>query len=119
MNDKNITRQKTMDFAVKIVKLCNRLKDGKKEFNMSNQLFRSGTSIGANYCEAQNGASKKDFLNKVIIALKEARETEYWLELLYKTEYLDGQEYQSIIKDCDEILSILAAITKKVKADIT
>ena len=109
----SIVQQKSFAFAVRIVNLCRYLMDEKKEFALSKQLIRSGTSIGANISEALRGVSKKDFANKMGVALKEANETEYWLELLYATEYLHESQYQSIKTDCAEINKMLIAIVKK------
>ena len=109
----NIIENKSFEFAVRIVKLYQHLTEHKKEFVMSKQLLRSGTSIGANISEAQKGQSKADFHMKMNIALKEANETEYWLRLLYKTEYLSNQEFKSIEKDAKEIIAILVSICKK------
>jgi len=78
-------------------------------------LLRSGTSIGANYRESQNAASKKDFINKVTVALKEANETEYWLELLCRTNYLTEPEFTSVMSDCKELVKILVTIIKNAK----
>ena len=78
-------------------------------------MLRSGTSVGANLHEAQESISPKEFESKVYIALKEARETKYWLELLFKTEYLDKTLYESIIADCTEIIKLLVAITKSLR----
>ena len=82
---------------------------------MSKQLIRSGTSIGANVSEALDGQSKADFIAKMSIALKEARETEYWLELLFETDYLNESEYASIRQDCSEVAKLLTAIVKTSK----
>ena len=82
---------------------------------MSKQLLRSGTSVGANVREAIYGQSKADFISKMSIALKEASETGYWLELLYKTEYLTGEQHKSVRADCDEILKLLTSIVKSSK----
>jgi len=108
----NVVRDKSMVFAIRIVNLNKYLCEKKKEYVMSKQILKSGTSIGANVCEAECAISKKEFLAKNYIAFKECSETKYWLELLYKTEYITVDEYTSLIKDCDEIFSILAAITK-------
>ena len=116
--EKNITKTKTMDFAIRIVKLCNYLKDNQKEFALSAQLLRSGTSIGANFREAQNAVSQKDFVNKISIALKEANETEYWLELLLRTKYLSQKEYENIYVDCNELVCLLTAIVKTSKHNV-
>ena len=103
---------KSFEFAVRIVNLCKHLRYKKKEFVLSKQLLRSGTSIGANVSEGQRAQSKADFLAKMSIALKEANETHYWLRLLYRTEYLTKSEFQSIESDADELLRILTAICK-------
>lgn len=104
---------KSLDFAVRIVKLYQYLTADKKEFVMSKQLLRCGTSIGANVAEAQRGQSKADFNAKMNIALKEASETEYWLKLLWRTEYINQQEYHSINSEINEIIAILVSICKK------
>ena len=114
MTSKNI-QSKAFDFAVRIVKLCKIIKDERKEFILSNQLMRSGTSIGANLAEAQNAQSRADFLSKVNIALKEATETVYWLRLLEATEYITKVEFDSIMADCIEIEKILVASVKTMK----
>ena len=114
MTSKNI-QSKAFDFAVRIVKLCKIIKDERKEFILSNQLMRSGTSIGANLAETQNAQSRADFLSKVIIALKEATETVYWLRLLEATEYITKVEFDSIMADCIEIEKILVASVKTMK----
>ena len=82
---------------------------------MSQQLLRAGTSIGANVAESEHAQSRPDFVSKLNIALKEATETDYWLRLLYETDYLNQQEFDSIIADCREIESILASIVKRIK----
>ena len=105
-------RDKCMDFAIDIVNLYKYLCETKKEFVLSKQLLRSGTSIGANLVEAQSGISKKDFIAKIYISLKETAETEYWLELLYKTDYLTIDEYQSVNDKCKELCKLFNSITK-------
>ena len=82
---------------------------------MSKQLLRCGTSIGANTRESKNAQSRMDFLNKLNIALKEADETEYWLDLLHETDYLDDHQYASIKEDCTELIKLLTSIIKKLK----
>ena len=106
---------KSKRFAVRIVNLYKYLCSEKKEFTLSKQLLKSGTSIGANIAEAICGISDKDFLSKLYIAYKECAETEYWLELLMETEYLTEQEHQSINDDCQEIKKLLSSITKTTK----
>ena len=108
----NILLEKSFDFAVRIVNLYKHITNNKKEYILSKQLLRSGTSIGANVTEAQRGQSKADFTAKMAIALKEAYETEYWLRLLYKTEYMNAIEYDSIHKDIEEIICLLISICK-------
>lgn len=111
----NVIMVKSMDFAIRIVNLYKYLCSEKQEYVMSKQLLKSGTSIGANVREADEGISRADFLSKIYIALKEARETGYWIELLYRTDYLTLQEYQSVQTDCLELVKILATICKTVK----
>ena len=91
------------------------MSDEKKEYVLSKQILRSGTSIGANISEAEHAWSNDDFSYKNSIALKEANETEYWLELLYETDYIDEKQYKSIKKDCSEICKLLIAIVKSLK----
>ena len=106
---------KSFDFSVRIVKLQKYLCKEKQESVMSKQLLRSGTSIGANVTEADQAQSKADFISKMGIANKEAHETRYWLKLLYQTNYLNEEEYTSIINDCQELIRILQAIIKSAK----
>lgn len=106
---------KSMNFAVRIVNLYKYLQTEKKEFIMSKQLLRSGTSVGANLREAKYAQSTDDFIHKNSIALKEISESEYWLELLYKTEYLSEKEYMDISHDCSEIARLLTSIVKTTK----
>lgn len=105
---------KSRDFSVRIVHLCHYLRD-KKEYVMSQQLLRSGTSIGANLAEAKCSESLNDFIHKITIALKEANETEYWLDVLHRTNYLSDNQYDSINADCVELLKILKAIVRSNK----
>ena len=114
----NIIVVKSKDFAIRIVKLYKYLNENKKEYVLSKQLLKSGTSIGANVKEAIRGQSKPDFYAKMNIALKEASETEYWLEILKETEYIDDISFKSIYADCQEILKILMSITKTQKSDV-
>ena len=109
----NIIETKSFDFAVRIVNLYKHLTAEKKEFVLSKQLLRSGTSIGANVSEAQRGQSKADFNAKMNVALKEVNESEYWIRLLYRTEYLTDEEYNSIEKDAKELIAILVSICKR------
>ena len=103
----NILIEKSIDFATKIIKLHSYLTNEKKESVIAKQIIRSGTSIGANINEAQYGSSKADFIAKLHIALKEAAETEYWLHLLIRSEYIDDNLGTSLLNDCLEIKKIL------------
>lgn len=111
----NIIETKSFDFAVRIVKLYKFLCEQKKEFTLSKQLLRAGTSIGANVAEAEQAQSKADFVAKINIALKEASETKYWIKLLSATDYLSINESNSILSDCVEIEKILVSIIKTSK----
>lgn len=114
----NTAKSKSKDFAVRIVRLYKYLCEEKREFVMSKQLLRSGTGIGANLAEAECAISRKDFLSKVYIALKESAETKYWLELLYETEYLSNEEFQSICGDCEELRKMLSSTTKTINSTL-
>ena len=111
----SILRCKSKEFAKQIVFLCRSIKTASKESVLTNQLLRSGTSIGANIAESRAAISRADFVSKLYIAAKECRETQYWIELLYKTEYLNEKQYMSIKEDSEEIGKILSSITKKMK----
>ena len=108
----NPIRDKSFEFAVRIVNLYKYLCSEKKEYVLSKQLLRSGTSVGANVSEAERGQSKPDFTSKMSIALKEANETEYWLKLLYRTDYLTEEQFNSLHKDIEEIIFILISICR-------
>ena len=108
----NVIVEKSFNFAKRMVGLRRSLIADENEYVLSNQILKSGTSIGANVSEAQRGQSKADFTAKMSIALKEAYETEYWLRLLYKTKYLDETQFESIHKDILEIISLLMSICK-------
>ena len=112
MDKKFIARDKSKGFAVRIVNLHRHLCDDKKEYVLSKQILRSGTSIGANLAEAEYAISEKDFLAKIYLALKESAETIFWLELLFQTAYLTEIEYNSINEDALELLKMLKATTK-------
>ncbi len=103
---------KSKQFAIQIVGIYRSLTEDKHEYVLSRQVLRSGTSIGANIREAHRGHSDADFYAKMTIALKEADETAYWLELLKETDFLNTDDFDRIYKDCDEIIRILVAITK-------
>ncbi len=110
----NIILDKSFDFAIRVIKLYKHLCDDKKEYILSKQLIRSGTSIGANINEAQAGQSKRDFIAKMSIASKEARESKYWIDLLIKTDYLNINEthVRSLLNDIEEIVKLLTSIVK-------
>ena len=110
-------RNKCLDFSVDIVNTYKSLCENKKEYVLSKQLLRSGTSIGANLVEAQNAISHKEFLAKVYISLKECAETSYWLELLFRTNYLSQTEFDKINNGCQELNRILNSITKTAKSN--
>ena len=114
----NAIETKSFQFSVRIVKLCRYLLDEKKEFILSKQLLRAGTSVGANIAEAQQAQSRKDFVSKLCIALKEAGETDYWLRLLRATDYLTESEYKSVITDCKELEKLLTSIVKSTKSSV-
>jgi len=118
MKNENPVRDKSYTFALKIVKLYRTLSEGKREFVLSKQVLRSGTSIGANIEEALGGQSEKDFQSKLLIAYKEARETHYWLRLLHDSGYIDDKNFDSISLDCNELLRLLGSITKSMKEKI-
>ena len=114
-----VAKNKSMAFAVRIVNLYKYLNETKKERVLSNQILRSGTSIGANLAESECAISTADFLSKVYIALKECSETIYWLELLNKTDFLSDEEYKSLKSDCEELRKILSATTKTLKTKLS
>ena len=109
----NAIEEKSFEFAVRTVNLYKHLTNEKKEYVLSKQLLRSGTSIGANVAEAQKGQTRPDFNTKMNVALKEANETYYWLKLLHRTEYITEKEYISVSEDVREIIAILTSICKK------
>ncbi len=111
----NEVKDKSLAFAKRVVFAYQYLCNEKTEFVLSKQFLRSGTSIGANIAEAQYGSSRKDFLNKLYISLKECAETLYWLELLYSCEYITQQQYRSLYEDCVELQKLLTTITKTTK----
>lgn len=111
----NVVKDKSFTFAIRIVKLYRYLVDEKKEYVLSKQLLHSGTTIGALVREAEHGQSKADFINKLSISLKEANETDYWIELLYQTDYLGEKEYLTIKEDAVELIKLLVAIIKTSK----
>ena len=112
---KSVVSELSMNFSIRIVKFYKYLTDEKKVFILSKQLLRSGTSIGANVYEAEFAQSKPDFVNKLSIALKEANETQYWLELLYKSEIIDEKTYTSLDNDAKQITGTLVKIINSSK----
>ncbi len=114
----NILKDKSFKFSLRIVKLSQFLVNDKKEFILSKQILRSGTSVGAMIREAEYAESKADFIHKLTIALKEANETEYWLDILFNTQYFDEKLYNSLINDVKELLKLLISIIKKTKANL-
>ena len=114
----NLIYEKTFNFAIQIVNLYKHLSTQKKEFVLSKQLLRSGTSVGANVNEAIQAQSKKDFLSKMNIALKESSETKYWLSLLYRTDYINKKIFDTIFSECDQINGMLISIVKTTKHNL-
>ena len=117
MMKENIILDKTYNFSIRIVRLYKFLSE-KNEYILSKQILRCGTSIGANTEEAIGGISEKDFVAKLFVAYKEARETHYWLRLLKDTNYIEEELFNSLIEDCDEILKILYKIIKSTQDNI-
>ena len=113
----SVTYDKSKAFAVRIVRMCKWLRNEHKDFVISQQCLRSGTSIGANLCEAMHGQSRPDFVAKLHIALKEAFETNYWLELLHETDYLNDSTFESMQGDCEEIIKLLTATINTSKSN--
>ncbi len=109
---KNVLKEKSFLFSVRVVKLYQHLKNEHKEYDLARQVLRSGTSVGANIEEAIGGYSRKDFYARLGIAYKEARETRYWLQLLLATEILEEKLSKSLEKDCNELIKLLVAILK-------
>ena len=116
--NKNVVKDKTFSFAIRIVKLFKYMCDEKKEYTLSKQLLRCGTSVGAMVTEAEYAETTKDFLHKLAIAQKEINETIYWLALLKETEFLESQHYDSINADAVEIIKILTSIIRSTKKNV-
>jgi four helix bundle protein len=114
----NIAMQKSEAFAVRIVRLSDYLRQEKKEYILSKQILRAGTSIGANLAESAFAISKNDFLAKVYISIKEVSETLFWLRLLRKSEYVTEKEFESLYRDCEELGKILMATIKTTKSNL-
>jgi four helix bundle protein len=108
----SVLKNKSFDFGILIVLFCQQLRTGRREFVISNQLLRSGTAVGALVREAEYGQSKADFISKMNIALKEANETEYWIDLLKATGYLDQENYNELSAKSKELLRMLIATVK-------
>lgn len=115
---KNIIKDKSFQFAIRIVKLYQYLVETKKEFTLSKQLLRSGTSVGAMVREAEHAETKKDFIHKMAVAQKEINESIYWLELLKETQYLNHSEFENLNADAVEIIKLITSIIKTTKANI-
>jgi len=111
----NVVKDKSFAFALRVIKLAKFLESEKREFVLSRQLLRSGTAIGALVREAEHAESKADFIHKMSIALKEANETAYWLELLRQGEYVEEQSFESVRSDSEELIKLLVAIVKTSK----
>ena len=114
----NIVKNKSFEFAIRVVKLYQFLCDQQKEFVLSKQLLRSATSVGAMVREAEHAETKKDFIHKMAIAQKEINETMYWLELLYQTQYLNKEQFESVNNDALEIIKLITSIIKTAKTNI-
>ena len=112
----NVVKVKSFAFALRVVKLAKHLQTEKKEFVLSKQILRSGTAIGALIREAEHAQSKADFISKMSIALKEANETDYWLDLLHQSEYLTPESHASIHPDIQELIKLLVSIVKTSKS---
>ncbi|MFI3294232.1 MAG: four helix bundle protein [Rikenellaceae bacterium] len=114
----NIVKHKSFQFAIRIVNLYKYLCESEKEYVLSKQLLRCGTSIGAMIRESEHSESRADFIHKLAIAQKECNETIYWIELLHETKYLKDVEFQSIHNDAEEIIKLLASIIKTTKTNL-
>ena len=113
----NIVHDKSKAFAIRIIRFVRYLQTEKKEYVLSNQILRSGTSIGANVRESKNAQSAADFVNKLSIALKEADETAYWLELLFESDTIDQTIFNSLYNDNKELIALLTSIIKTTKSN--
>lgn len=118
MKDGNIVQIKSYEFALRVVKLHRFFVENYKEYDISRQILRSGTSIGANIEEAIGGTTKKDFKYKLSISYREARESHFWIRLLRDSEYISKEQASSLIKDCNELLKILGTIIKTTKKSL-
>ncbi len=118
INKDNIIKTKSFDFALHIIHLYKYLIDSKKEFVLSKQVLRSGTAIGANIEEADSTQSRKDFIARLSISLKEAKETHYWLRLLHSSDFIDNNMFDSIEKDCNEVIALLTSDIKSARNNL-
>lgn len=118
MMRKNVVKDKSFDFAIRIVRLYQFLVVEKKEFVLSKQILRSGTSVGAMVREAEHSETKKDFIHKMAIAQKEINESIYWLEILKETDYLSQSEFESLNTNAIEVIKLITSIIKSAKANI-
>ena len=114
----SIVADKSLEFAKNIITLYKKLTFKDQEYTMSKQILRSGTSIGANITEALKAQSKRDFLSKIYISLKETSETEYWLKLLSTADYIEPEQSKKLLQDCQELSKILTAIIKTTKSNL-
>ena len=115
----NVIKDKSFEFAVRIIKLYRYFRKTEAPLDpILKQLLRSGTSIGANVHEAQGAITKKDFINKLQISLKEANESEYWINLLFKTDILNSEQFESLENDCKELIKLLTSILKSLKSNV-
>ena len=114
--ERNVIHEKSLDFAVRIVRLCRFLEEEHCEYVISKQILRCGTSVGANVRESRNAQSIADFISKLSIALKEADETQFWLDVLYRSETIDERMYESLNNDVKELIALLTSIIKTMKS---
>ncbi len=118
LQKENIVREKSFSFALRVVRLVKKLQKEDKEYILSKQLIRSGTAIGALVREAEHAESKKDFIHKMSIALKEANETRYWLDILFKPDYISNMPYDTLNDEVTQLIKLLASIVKSSKQKI-
>lgn len=119
MPQDNIVQKKSFDFAVRVVRLAYDIQKNKKEYDLSRQIIRSATSIGANIEESMGGQSEKDFLHKVSISYKEARETEYWIRLMHEVDLIQEKDKTELLSDIREILRLLGAIRRTMQKKLS
>jgi len=114
----NIVKQKSFAFAIQIIEIYKFLIRDKNEFVLSKQLLKSGTAIGALIMEAEKAESKKDFIHKMSISLKEANESSYWIELLFHTHYINHLQQEELLSECEQLIKLLVSIIKKCKMNL-